>query len=107
MCGAVAHGQYVIVAGDVAVAGKVIGALGEAGGHSVGSLENTHCWLCKGQVGTEGERQGEISETLKQENSRHRWSKRIREKDMQYGGSSNVLLLGLRGRDPQQGTRPG
>lgn len=44
--GAVAHGQYVIVAGDVAATGKVIGALGEAGGHSIGSLQDAHRWLC-------------------------------------------------------------
>lgn len=43
---AVTHGQYVIVVGDVAAAGKVIRALGEASGHSIGSLQDTHCWLC-------------------------------------------------------------
>lgn len=42
MCGAVTHGQYVIVAGDMAAAGKVIWALGEAGGHSIGSLQDAH-----------------------------------------------------------------
>lgn len=46
MRGAVTHGQYVIVAGDVAATGKVIGALGEAGGHSIRSLQNAHRWLC-------------------------------------------------------------
>lgn len=45
MRGAVTHGQYVIVAGDVAATGKVIGALGEAGGHSIRSLQNAHRWL--------------------------------------------------------------
>lgn len=43
--GAVAHGQYVVVAGDVAAAREVIGALGEAGGHSIRSLQDAHCWL--------------------------------------------------------------
>lgn len=38
MRGAVTHGKYVIVAGDVGAAGNVIGVLGEAGGHSIGSL---------------------------------------------------------------------
>ena len=46
MRGAVTHWQYVIMAGDVAATGKVIGALGEAGGHSIGSLQDTHRWLC-------------------------------------------------------------
>lgn len=42
MRGAVAHGEYVVVAGDVAAAGEVIGALGEAGCHSIGSLQDAH-----------------------------------------------------------------
>lgn len=46
MRGAVTHGKYVIVVGDVGAAGKVIGALGEAGGHSIGSLQDAHCRLC-------------------------------------------------------------
>lgn len=46
VCGAVTHGQNVIVAGDVAASGKVIGALGEAGGHSIRSLQDTHRRLC-------------------------------------------------------------
>lgn len=45
MRGAVAHGQYVIVAGDVAAAGKVIGVLGETGSHSIGPLQDTHRWF--------------------------------------------------------------
>lgn len=45
MCGAVTHGQNVIVAGDVAAAGEVIGTLGEAGSHSIGSLQDTHTWF--------------------------------------------------------------
>lgn len=53
MRGAVTHGEYVIVAGDVAAAGKVIGALGEAGGHSIGSLQDAHRWLC-GSYGRQG-----------------------------------------------------
>lgn len=40
--GAVAHGEYVVVAGDVAASGEVIGALGEAGCHSIGSLQDAH-----------------------------------------------------------------
>lgn len=55
MRGAVAHGQDVIVAGNVAAAGKVIGALGEAGGHSIGSLQDAHRWLCD-SLGKEGRR---------------------------------------------------
>lgn len=46
------------MAGDVAAAGKVVGALGEAGGHSVRSLQNAHRRLCdrqfrRGGVGVE------------------------------------------------------
>lgn len=33
------------MARDVAAAGKVIGTLGEAGGHSIGTLQDAHCWL--------------------------------------------------------------
>lgn len=60
VCGAVTHGQYVIVVGDVAAAGKVIGALGEAGGHSIGSLQDAHRWLCGslGEKKKEGGRRG-------------------------------------------------
>lgn len=63
---AVTHGQYIIVAGDVATVGKVIGALGEASGHSVRSLQDTHCWLCdswgkkKGKVGEVHEKNIEV-----------------------------------------------
>jgi len=46
LCGAMTHGQNVVVAWDVAAARKVIGALGEAGGHSIGSLQDAHSWLC-------------------------------------------------------------
>lgn len=53
---AVAHRQYVIVAGDVATVGKVIGALGEASGHSIGSLQDTHCWLCHNLGKKEGKK---------------------------------------------------
>lgn len=56
MRGAVTHGQYVIVAGDVAAAGKVIGALGETSGHSIGSLQDTHCWLCDSLGEKEGKK---------------------------------------------------
>lgn len=55
MRGAVAHGQYVVVAGDVAAPGNVIGALGEASGHSIGSLQDAHCWLCDCLGKKEGE----------------------------------------------------
>lgn len=41
----VTHGEDVIVAGDVGATGNVIGALGEAGGHSVGSLQDAHSRL--------------------------------------------------------------
>lgn len=40
------QGQDVVVAGDVTGAGQVIGALGESGGHPIGSLQNAHGWLC-------------------------------------------------------------
>lgn len=46
MCGAVAHGQNVIVVRDVAATGKVIWTLGETCGHSIGSLQDAHGWLC-------------------------------------------------------------
>lgn len=46
--GAVTHGEYVIVAGDVGATRNVIGTLGEAGGHSIGSLQDTHSRLCGG-----------------------------------------------------------
>lgn len=62
MCGAVTHGQYVIVAGDVAATGKVIGALGEASGHSIGSLQDAHCWFCDGLGKKEGKKVGEVHE---------------------------------------------
>lgn len=62
MCGAVTHGKYVIVAGDVAAAGEVIGALGEAGGHAVGSLQDAHCWLCSSLGKKEGTQVGEEHE---------------------------------------------
>lgn len=39
------QGQDVVVAGDVTGAGQVIGALGESGGHPIGSLQNAHGWL--------------------------------------------------------------
>lgn len=59
MRGAVTHGEYVIVAGDVGATRNVIGTLGEAGGHSIGSLQDTHSRLCgflrkqEGNSGTE------------------------------------------------------
>lgn len=43
VCGAVAHGQDVIVAGNVAVPREVVRTLGESGRQAVGSLKNTHC----------------------------------------------------------------
>ena len=46
MCGTVAHRQNVVVAGNVAAARKVIGTLGEPGGHSIGTLQDAHSWLC-------------------------------------------------------------
>lgn len=54
MRGAVTHGEYVIVAGDVGATRNVIGTLGEAGGHSIGSLQDTHSWLCGGLRKQEG-----------------------------------------------------
>lgn len=68
--GAVTHGQYVIVAGDVAAAREVIGALGEAGGHSIGSLQDTHCWLCD-SLGKKEENKTEW-DTLRMKSGRHR-----------------------------------
>lgn len=50
VCRAVTHGQYVIVAWDVAAAGKVIGALGETGRHSIRSLQDAHGRLCDSLV---------------------------------------------------------
>lgn len=44
--GAVTHWKYVVVAGHVGATRNVIGVLGEAGGHSIGPLQDTHCWLC-------------------------------------------------------------
>lgn len=38
--GAVAHGEDVVVAGQVGGAGQVVGVLGEAGGHPVGSVQD-------------------------------------------------------------------
>lgn len=49
-----AHGQNVIVGGDVAAAREVIRVLGETGGHSVGPLQNTHRGLCDGLRGMKG-----------------------------------------------------
>lgn len=43
MRGAVAHGQDVIVAWNVAVPREVVRTLGETGRQSIGSLKNTHC----------------------------------------------------------------
>lgn len=43
VCGAVAHGQDVVVAGNVAVPREVVGTLGESGRQAIGSLKNTHC----------------------------------------------------------------
>lgn len=43
VCGAVAHGQDVVVAGNVAVPREVVRTLGESGRQAVGSLKNTHC----------------------------------------------------------------
>lgn len=60
MCGAVTHGKYVIVAGDVGATGNVIGILGEAGGHSVWTLQDTHCWLCDSLGKKEGKKVGEV-----------------------------------------------
>lgn len=40
MRGAVAHGEDVVVAGQVGGAREVVGVLGEAGGHSVGSMQD-------------------------------------------------------------------
>lgn len=54
MRGAVTHGEYVIVAGDVGATRNVIGTLGEAGGHSIGSLQDTHSGLCGGLRKQEG-----------------------------------------------------
>ena len=51
--GAVTHGQDVVVAGVVAVAGKVVGLLGETGCHSVWTLKNADSRLCEGELGTE------------------------------------------------------
>ncbi len=62
MRGAVTHGKYVIVARDVGVAGKVIGTLGEASGHSIGSLQDAHCWLCDSLGKKEGKKVGEVCE---------------------------------------------
>lgn len=44
--GTVTHGEYVIVAGDVGATRNVIGTLGEASGHSIGSLQDAHSRLC-------------------------------------------------------------
>lgn len=57
MRGAVTHGKYVIVAGDVGSTGNVIGILGETGGHSIGSLQDAHSWLCSNL----GEKRKEIA----------------------------------------------
>lgn len=46
VCGAVAHGQNVVVARDVAATGKVIRTLGKTCGHSIGSLQDAHSGLC-------------------------------------------------------------
>lgn len=57
--GAVTHGEYVVVAGDVGAARDVVGTLGEARGHSIGSLQDAHSRLCghlrkkEGNSGTE------------------------------------------------------
>lgn len=59
MCRAVTHGKYIIVAGDVAAAGKVIGALREAGGHSIWPLQYAHRRLCSSL----GKREGKKSRT--------------------------------------------
>lgn len=56
MRGAMTHGQYVVVAGDVATTGKIIGTLGEAGGHSIGPLQDTHRWLCDSLGKKEGKK---------------------------------------------------
>lgn len=75
--GAVTHGQYVIVAGDVAATGKVIGTLGEAGGHSIGSLQNTHRRLCDILVKEEGKSRRGMWKTLRLKSGRQR----LREKE--------------------------
>ena len=62
MCGAVAHGQDVVMAGDVAVAGQVVGTLGKPGGQAIGTLQNTHsrfCWRQRERERERGERKRE------------------------------------------------
>lgn len=79
MRGAVTHGEYVVVAGHVGATGNVIGVLGEAGGHSIGPLQDTHCWLCSGP----GQKEGNIGRgTLgKRRLERSRHSDKKRRKD--------------------------
>lgn len=88
--GTVAHGQYVIVAGDVAATGKVIGVLGEAGGHSIGSLQNTHSGLC----GNLGKNEGKIRQRWWRVAGTG-WGERSRARCMQCKGSTYFLLSRL------------
>lgn len=77
MCGAVTHGKYVIVAGDVGAAGNVIGVLGETSGHSVWTLQDTHCWLCDSLGGKRKEKSRRRTlETLGLDSRGHRLKKK-------------------------------
>lgn len=67
------------MAGNVAAARKVIGTLGEAGGHSVGSLQNAYSWLCDGLGGKNREKTGKyVCETEKEHmglgQTKRRWT---------------------------------
>lgn len=110
--GAVTHGKYVIVAGDVGAAGNVIGVLGEAGGHSIGSLQDTHRWLCDSLGQKEGKRSERYVRIAKE-----RWTqaKEQRRKDrcMQQRGSLHLLssrltlsVLAHTGGHDQRGHKP-